>query len=133
MTAPTYYVSITGLQLKSIFYAPLFWYHAIPSMIQARSSPGNIRAEAFAHNGIQHTISVWTDRESMLQYMRKGAHLQAMKVFDTVSGYGKIYGYETDCVPVDQEEILEIWEKYGRLVGKSRPSDKEGNAEQAVP
>lgn len=130
ISSPTkqyYYVSITGLELKSILYAPLFWYHAIPSMIQARSSPGNISANNFSKNGIQHTISVWTDKTSMLKYLRQGAHLQAMKLNSTISSYGKVYGYETDCVPTDQQEIVDIWQKNGRVVlGKARQSVQEG-------
>ncbi len=56
-----------------------------------------------------------------------------MKMNSTVSSYGKVYGYETECIPINQKEIVEIWEKHGRVVlGKSRPGDKEGNTKRAV-
>ena len=111
-----YYVSITGLEIKSLWYVPVFWYYAIPSMMQAKSAPGNVSAEAFARNGMQHTVSVWTDRASMLQYLRQGAHLQAMKMNRTVSSYTKVYGYVTDVIPTDQDDIVELWETHGRVV-----------------
>jgi hypothetical protein len=40
------YVSITGLELKSVLHAPAFWWHAIRSMGQVQSAPRLISAGA---------------------------------------------------------------------------------------
>ena len=118
----TVYVSITGLRLHAFYNFPQFAYHAVPSMTQAKSAPGNISAEGSVVDGVHHTLSVWEDRKSMLQYMRSGAHIQAMKVFDDIAT-GKVYGYETDVVPT-WDEAIDLWNTKGRVVGKAAREKK---------
>ena len=111
MKGTKYYVSITGLKLKSFYHAPKFWFHAIPSMIQAKKAPGNVSADARTVNGIHHTLTVWTDRKSMIKFMVSGDHAKAMKIFDDIAT-GKTYGYETDEIP-SWEEAVQIYEEKG--------------------
>lgn len=113
----SFYISITGLELKSMFHTPKFWYYAVPAMIQAKQAPGNISAEGKYINGIHHTLSVWDDRKSMLNYMRSGNHVQAMKVFDDIAT-GKTYGYESDVIPT-WEEVQHLYETKARVKGKA--------------
>lgn len=127
-----YYVSVTGLQLKNILQYPRFMRYAVPSAIHARNAEGIVVARTTARNGIQHTLTVWEDKTFMLQYMRAGAHLQAMKVTNQVSAPGgtKIYGYESDTIPT-WEEALELWDLHGTRHGKLVPSNHiytKGNA-----
>ncbi len=114
-----YYISVTGLQVKSIWQYPRFWIHAVPSAIQAQSAAGIVEARTTSRNGIQHTLTVWEDRNFMLQYLRAGAHLEAMKVTSQVSEPGgtKVYGYESDSIPT-WEEALQLWETHGTRHGK---------------
>ena len=120
-----YYVSVTGLQLKSILYYPRFIIHAVPSSIQAEKAEGNVIAKTMARNGIQHTLTVWENRQAMLKYMRAGAHLQAMKITNQVSAPEgtKVYGYESDTIPT-WDEALELWDLHGTRHGKPVPSTK---------
>eukprot|EP00980_Cylindrotheca_fusiformis_P024735 scaffold12369_cov97-Cylindrotheca_fusiformis.AAC.1 len=72
-----YYVSITGLTLKSSRYYPRFLYHAVPSTIQARRADGNVLARIKSVNiRVQHTLTVWEDKSAMQKYMRSGAHCE---------------------------------------------------------
>lgn len=105
------YVSITGLKLKSQRHFFTFWWHAIRSMIQAKSSPGNISAEARTINGIHHTLSVWTDEKSMRTFITTGNHLQAMKAFNHIAT-GKTFGYTTSNVP-DWSDVHGLWLEKG--------------------
>jgi len=98
-----------------MMHAPKFWYYSIPAMMQAKQAPGNISAEARMIQGTHHTLSVWQDRRSMLNYMRSGNHVQAMKIFDDIAT-GKTYGYESDVVPT-WEELREMYETKARVVG----------------
>ena len=118
-----YYVSVTGLKVKSIWHHPQFWLHAVPSAIQAQSAPGIVEARTTARNGIQHTLTVWEDRKHMLRYLREGAHLKAMKVTAQVSDPAgtKVYGYESDTIPT-WEEALALWEVHGTRHGKLVPT-----------
>jgi len=113
MKSPSYYVSITGLTLRGVWHYPTFWYHAIPSFNQAQAAPGNIRTEARSVDGVQHTLTVWEDRKSMLRFLHTGPHLQAMKAFDSIAT-GKTYGYETDVIP-SWTEALKLWEEKGKM------------------
>ena len=117
--ATTYYVSITGLQVKSWRYYPKFWYHAASSMIQAQQADGNLLAQSTAVKGVQHTLSVWKDRKSMTRFMASGAHAQAMKVLPEIAAAGgtKVYGYESSTIPT-WEEALKQWNQHAKLHGR---------------
>jgi hypothetical protein len=106
------YVSVTGLRLPSIWRAPRFWRHAIPSMIQARMAPGNLLARARKVDGVQHTLSVWRTRQDMLAYMKSGAHLRAMKVARSIAP-SVTCGYESETIPT-WDEALAHWRAHGR-------------------
>ncbi len=97
-----------------MFHAPRFWWHAIPSMMQAKSSPGNLKAEAKTIHGVHHTLTVWTDEAAMRAYLVTGAHLKAMKIFKSVAE-GKVIGYLAESAP-DWNDIPQIWNEKGRQV-----------------
>lgn len=108
------YVSITGLKVRRIWHTPRFWRLAVASMVQAKSAEGCLEAEARTINGIHHTRSVWRDRDSMLRYLKTGAHLKAMKSFHAIAT-GKTVGFVTTEVP-DWSEVHEIWSTKGSEV-----------------
>jgi quinol monooxygenase YgiN len=114
MTQPEVYVSITGLRIRRPWHAPQFWFHAIRSMAQARSAPGNILAETRRVNGVHHTLSVWTDRDAMLAYLASGAHLRAMRLFRRIAT-GRTYGFTTRDVP-PWSQVPAIWAEKGAVV-----------------
>jgi hypothetical protein len=121
-----YYVSITGMQMKSILHYPEFMYRAIPSAMQARSAPGNVSTSLKSIRGMEQTMTVWEDRESMLKYLRTGAHLQAMKSSKKVGAYVKVYGYYTDTIP-NWSQASQLWEEKGR-VAFGKPCKEFGDA-----
>ncbi|MEM9474753.1 MAG: hypothetical protein AAGA71_05640 [Pseudomonadota bacterium] len=108
------YVSITGLRLKRFWHAPQFWRHATRSMIQAKAAPGCLRADAHTIQGVHHTRSLWESRQHMMDYLRSGAHRDAMRVFPRI-GTGKVLGFEADALP-DWDEVRRRWEEDGRAV-----------------
>jgi hypothetical protein len=103
------HISITGLKPKGIkgFFA--FWRFAIPSFRQAQTAKGNLFCEVKRINGYQCTLTAWEDRDTMLEFMKTGIHLQAMKSFRKIAT-GKTYGYESTSVPTWQEayELLQL-------------------------
>ncbi|CAJ1948371.1 unnamed protein product [Cylindrotheca closterium] len=121
-----YYVSVTGLTLKTNLSYPRFMYHAVPSFTQARKAEGNVFAETRSIKGCHHTLTVWEDKKSMRKYMYSGAHIQAMKVTKEIADLSntKTYGYESDHVPTWQEAI-EQWGKHATLYGKSTANTDE--------
>lgn len=108
------YVSVTGLKVNRMWFVPLFWAHAMPSMIDARRAPGNIMARACTINGVHHTLSAWNSRADMLAYLRSGRHARAMRRFRRIAT-GRVYGFEADAVP-DWDEALALYAAKGRDV-----------------
>ena len=124
---PKVWVSVTGLALKSWLRYPQFMMYAVPSLVQAQSSPGNIFTDAKDVGTIHHTLTVWENRDHMLKFLRQGEHVKAMKVSRTAGKYGKVFGYESDSVPT-WEEALQIWAEKGRVViGEPKEGDRVGH------
>lgn len=109
-----FYASITGLQVRRVWHIPSFWSHAVKSMTQARSAPGNISVDARSINGVHHTLSVWTDKDAMRAFLTSGPHLSAMQIFPGIAT-GKVVGYLTKRPP-DWSEVHAIWLERGRVV-----------------
>ena len=122
----TYYIVITGMQLKSIVSFPRFALHAIPSMNQARNAVGNISADGNYVNGVHHTLSVWKDRKSMTKFMASGAHAKAMKVEPIIAipDTTKTYGYESETIPT-WDEAIAIWTQHAQAHGRPRKSTRQ--------
>lgn len=106
------YVSITGLRVKSFWSWPRFAWHAVRSMQQAQQAEGCLQASAKAMDGVQHTLSVWVDRDAMRQFMMRGAHREAMRDFRKIA-VGSTFGYESDIIP-DWHEAQRLWKENGR-------------------
>jgi hypothetical protein len=118
-----YLVSITGLEVASVWLFPRFMTLTIPALSQARVAPGNVHAETNRIDGIMHTMTAWESREDMLRYVRSGAHLEAMKNLKKVASYAKTYTYESDTIPT-WPEARRLWEERGRLyIGEPKPYD----------
>jgi len=112
MASEHVYVSITGLQIRAFWHAPMFWWHAVRSMSQARNADGNISADARSINGVHHTLSVWRDKAAMRAFLTSGAHAKAMKSFRSIAT-GKTLGFETNDPP-SWADVHEIWRTRGR-------------------
>lgn len=112
--AMTYYISITGLRLKSWFHFFRFTSYTMPAMSQAKAAKGNVYADGTYMDGVFHTLSVWEDRSSMTKFMASGAHVKAMKIDHEVSRETRIFGYEGDKIP-SWEEARAIWETNAKL------------------
>jgi hypothetical protein len=117
------YVSVTGLRLRRPWHAPVFWWHAIPSMTQARRAEGNLLAQTRMVDGVRHTLTVWRDVAAMRVYLASGAYAKAMAAFHGIAT-GTVHGYESDTLP-DWETALDLWRRHGRQAG-ARPSPTSG-------
>lgn len=92
------YISITGLKPKSLRAYVRFWILAIPAFRQSQTAKGNLYHAVKRVKGHQCTLTAWENRDKMLEFMRSGAHLKAMKAFPSIAT-GKIYGFEGEQIP----------------------------------
>jgi len=106
------YVSLTGLKPKGFLGMLRFWTLAIPTFRQAQIAKGNLHVSAKKINGYRCTISAWESRDSMLEFMRSGTHLNALKAFHSIA-IGKTYGYEADKIP-DWTEAFTLLQEKGK-------------------
>ena len=96
------YLSITGLKPKSLWATVRFWMLAIPSFNQAEKAKGNLFCEVKQIQGYQCTLTAWENRDLMLEFLRSGVHLKAMKSFHKIA-IGKTYGYVGERIPTWEE------------------------------
>ena len=104
------YISLTQLKPKGILSYFRFWVLAIPTFRQAQIAKGSLSVTAKRMNGSQCTITSWGSREVMLEFMRSGAHLKAMKAFHKIAT-GRTYGYEAEQLPTWPEAMTLLKEK----------------------
>jgi hypothetical protein len=107
------HISLTALKPKGIISYFKFWLLAIPSFQEAKKAKGNLFCEVKNIDGNQCTITAWESREHMLQFMRSGVHLKAMKAFSKIAT-GKSFGYESDEIPTWEQAYATLQEK-GKL------------------
>ncbi len=78
------YVSVTGLKTKGFVGWIRFWMLAIPSFRAAQKAEGCLICETKILNGYHHTLTVWRNKKSMMNYRASPVHLKAMKVFSHI-------------------------------------------------
>lgn len=106
------YISVTGLKPKGLKGFFRFWLHAIPSFRQAQTANGNLYCSVKRIQGQQCTLTAWESREIMLEFMRSGAHLEAMKQFHKIAT-GKTYGFESKDIP-DWDQAFSLLQEKGK-------------------
>jgi hypothetical protein len=104
------YISITGLKPKNFLSVFRFWTLAIPSFRQAQTAKGNLHSAVKKIDGYQCTLSAWESRDVMLDFMRSGVHLKAMKSFHSIAT-GRTYGYEAETIPSWEEAFATLQQK----------------------
>lgn len=89
-------VSITRLRLRSNWYLPLFFWHALRSQRQARMSDGCLFVSVRYHKGAFWTLTMWRDHTATRAYMVSGAHLAAMPKLKTWCDEASLAHWEQD-------------------------------------
>ncbi len=91
------FFSVTRLRLRSAWYLPKFFWHAIPCSMQARKAQGNLGL-AFLNdaNLAFWTKTAWKDEASMRAYILSAAHGKAMRVFAHMVDEGCTVHWEQD-------------------------------------
>ena len=74
-----FFVSVTRLRLMSLRNLPAFLWFSLRSMLQARTSKGNMDVQTLKDRGLVFwTITVWRTEEDMRAFRNSGAHLKVM-------------------------------------------------------
>ena len=108
------YVSITALRVGSPFLLPVFWWHTLRAVRQARAAQGNLSVDLRRIGDAWHTLTVWRDRAAMLGYVQSGAHLRAMRDYPWASN-GTVAGFPAEAAP-GWGEVPALLSRHGRAL-----------------
>jgi hypothetical protein len=110
-------VSITRLRLRSSWIVPLFVWHSLRSLKQARASDGCMDARINNFGGAFWTLTLWRDRAALRAFMFAGTHRKVMPKLAS-------WCDEASLAHWDQEaEMLPLWpEAAWRLGAEGRTS-----------
>ncbi len=95
--------------MRGLPTVPVFWWHTLRSLRQARKADGILHVDARVIGGVHHTLTAWKSREAMIAFLKTGAHLSAMRRYPSI-GRGRTLGFETNSIPNWREARLR-WEE----------------------
>jgi len=90
----------TELHVRNFWRLFEFSFLAVCSQTQAKKTKGCIKAIS-SNNGwrIGYTITLWENKEAMLEFRNSGAHKQAMLKVRKLSSKYKTLRWESDVIP----------------------------------
>jgi hypothetical protein len=104
-------VSVTRLRLRSFWIVPLFVWHSLRSLKQARAADGCLAAEINNFGGAFWTLTVWRDRAAVRAFMLTGTHRKVMPKLAS-------WCDEASLAHWDQEdEQMPSWKEASRRLG----------------
>ncbi|MCQ4087798.1 DUF3291 domain-containing protein [Saccharibacillus sp. JS10] len=108
-------ISVTRLKVKGLWALPFFIYHIIRSTKQMNTTSGLLHSD-LTRDGwrVGWTMSVWENKERMLEYRNHGNHLQAMKIARRIGDESEAVRWDADQIPTWQEAKSRLHQKYGR-------------------
>lgn len=120
------FVSVTRLRLRSPLYLLRFLKHAIPSSQQAIAAPGNLKTLTRRQRFAFWTLTVWEDEAAMRNYMRSGAHREAMpKLAEWCDEASTVHWHQDSVEPPDWQEATQRMLAEGRLAPLKHPSQNQ--------
>jgi hypothetical protein len=108
------WVSVTGLTVRRTVDVPVFWFHAVRCMVEARQSPGNLGADTRTIDNVHYTVSLWADPADMRAFVHSDVHVKAMTVFPRIAA-GKVLSGLMPTVP-DWTDVPALLARSGREV-----------------
>lgn len=110
------YIAVTRLHLKGKRMLPSFFWHTISSIIQTKKSKGLVHSSFDMDNLYTYwTLSVWENKEYMIEYRNKGYHLKAMKASRKIADELEYISWEANDIPDWKECKQRIHKNFGRF------------------
>ncbi|QDH21221.1 DUF3291 domain-containing protein [Saccharibacillus brassicae] len=108
-------ISVTRVRLKGMWALPFFMYHIVRSTKQLNSTAGLLHSD-LTRDGwiIGWTISVWENKDRMLEYRNHGNHAKAMRIARRIGDEFEAVHWEADTIPSWKEAKIRLHQKYGR-------------------
>lgn len=102
------FVTITSIRLKSLWLFFNLSWHGLKISRQIKTHEGFLKMKSTGFGYHHYTCSAWRTEADMKNFMRKGAHLKAMKVSAHLATEIRTYTYETNQLPTwkDAKRLL---------------------------
>lgn len=109
------FISLTRLHLKRKRVLPVFFWHTIKSISQAKKVEGFLYS-SFVKEGwaTYWTLTVWENKDSMKEFRNKGNHLKAMRVSKSIADELEAINWEADNKPSWDECKERLHKNFGR-------------------
>lgn len=104
-------VTLTSLRLKSVWYFFKLSWFGLKISQQAKQQEGFIQLKNTGFGYLHFTCSAWQNEKAMKEFMRSGAHLEAMKNSGSLAQEIRTYTYQTDHLPSWKEAKTLLTEK----------------------
>lgn len=109
-------ITLTSIRLKSLWhFFFLLSLHGFKIARQAKAQPGFRTLKNTGVGYWHYTCSAWSNEADMKNFMRHGAHLQAMKVSAQLAQEIRTYTYEGEQLPT-WKEAKRLLLKNGRVL-----------------
>lgn len=92
-------ITVTSLQLRSVWHFFKLSYWALQILKQTKNSKGLIAFKKTGSGLNHYTLSVWETEEDMKSFYRSGAHASAMKRSAQIARKIATYSYTADSIP----------------------------------
>jgi hypothetical protein len=112
------FVSVTRLRIRSWFYMPQVFWHAMRSLRQSENATGLIAGRVMreARNAFW-TVTLWEGGAAMETFRIRGAHMAAMpKLLDWCDEAALVHWTQ------ESRELPSWQEAYERMIKEGRPS-----------
>ena len=120
------HITVTYLKLRSPWKVFQMAKHVGKIQQQAKQSPGFIQMATTGWWKLWFTLSAWESEETLKQFARSGAHLEAMKISTQLSPELSTYTFEAAQVPdwKEAKRLLAAHGKVMRLPSPAKPTPK---------
>lgn len=99
-------ITVTLIKLKSPFSFFALSLNALRILRQLRENKACMKYKSTGFWTMHYTLSLWSDASEMKKFSRSGAHLEAMKISNTLAKEIRTYSYEGTTLP-DWKEAKE--------------------------
>ena len=99
------FISVTRLKVKNLAKMPSFFKHASGSMKQAGKAKRLLHKDSYAEllKLTFWTLSAWESEQDMRNYLRKGAHREAMKKAGDIAIELDSINFTSETIPTWKE------------------------------
>ncbi|ULO07630.1 DUF3291 domain-containing protein [Paenibacillus sp. 19GGS1-52] len=114
-------ISVTRVRVKSMWAFPYFIYHIVRSTKQLNMAAGLLYSDLTRDSWrVGWTMSVWENKDRMLEYRNHGNHAKAMRISRRIGDELEAVHWEAETIPSWEEAKIRLHQKYGRKLDQNK-------------